>query len=337
MRARRGFPIIRRSIEDRLHCEVAAAIVGGAIIGGVASGVAGNEAADAQTDAARAAGNTELTMDARNRADLAPYREVGGMALSQLANGLGIAAPRTEAQRNAQQPVVVGDASLPAGTTTRPLGGGRYEVVYNGQTVGNLVPGGKNGRFLSNGTPLPTLDTTNPQALTAPSTASADTAGGTAFGDFNRDFTLADFQKDPGYQFRMDEGEKGLERSAAATTGVLNGGTLKALQRYGQDYASGEYSNAYARFNNDRTQRFNRLSALAGTGQTATNTTATLGTNAANNIAETQLQTGNVRAANAINTGNAINGATSSLGQFYLQQQYMGGYGRSGGQLPMVP
>lgn len=161
-----------------------------------------------------------------------------------------------------------------------------------------------------------------------------------AGGDFNRDFTIADFQKDPGYQFRMDEGQRALERSAASRGGLLNGGTLRAIQRYGQDYSSGEYSNAYARFNNDRTQRFNRLSALAGTGQTATNTTAALGTNAANNIAESQLQAGNARAAQAINQGNAVNDVTSSLGQFYLQQQYKNsgaaaGGGRSvGGMVP---
>ena len=42
---------------------------------------------------------------------------------------------------------------------------------------------------------------------------SAGTAPG---GDFNRDFTLADFNRDPGYQFRMDEGMRGIEGSAAA-------------------------------------------------------------------------------------------------------------------------
>lgn len=142
-------------------------------------------------------------------------------------------------------------------------------------------------------------------------------------GEFNRNFTLADFNKDPGYQFRMDEGQKALERSAAAGGGLLSGGTGKALQQYGQDYASGEYSNAYNRFNNDQTTRFNRLSALAGTGQTATNTLATLGASTAANIGENDLQKGNAQAAGYIGQGNAINNGISSLGNFYLQQQYM--------------
>lgn len=88
-------------------------------------------------------------------------------------------------------------------------------------------------------------------------------------GDFQRDFTMADFQKDPGYDFRMQEGQKALERSAAARGGLQSGGTLKALSRYGQDYASNEYQNAYTRFNADRDRRFSRLSSLAGLGYNA--------------------------------------------------------------------
>lgn len=142
-------------------------------------------------------------------------------------------------------------------------------------------------------------------------------------GEFNRNFTIADFQKDPGYQFRMDQGQQALERSAAAGGGLLSGGTGKALTQYGQDYASGEYSNAYNRFNNDQTTRFNRLSALAGTGQTATNTLATLGAQTSANIGENYLQKGNAQAAGYIGQGNAINNGISSLGNFYLQQQYL--------------
>jgi hypothetical protein len=142
-------------------------------------------------------------------------------------------------------------------------------------------------------------------------------------GEFNRNFTLQDFQKDPGYQFRMDQGQQALERSAAARGGLISGGTGKALTEYGQDYASGEYSNAYNRFNNDQTTRFNRLSALAGTGQTATNTIGTLGAQTAANIGENYLQAGNARAAGYVNQGNAINNGVSSLGNFYLQQQYL--------------
>jgi hypothetical protein len=46
-------------------------------------------------------------------------------------------------------------------------------------------------------------------------------------------FGMAQFQADPGYGFRMSEGMKALERSAAARGGLLSGATLKGIQRSG--------------------------------------------------------------------------------------------------------
>lgn len=152
------------------------------------------------------------------------------------------------------------------------------------------------------------------------------TSGLAPGGQFNRNFTLADFNKDPGYQFRMDQGSRALQASAAARGGLLSGGTLKSLDRYGQDYASNEYGNAYSRFNNDQSTRFNRLSALAGTGQTATGTIAQLGANAANNISSNYIGAGNAAASGYVGQANAVNSGISSLGNFYLQQQYMNRY-----------
>lgn len=58
-------------------------------------------------------------------------------------------------------------------------------------------------------------------------------------------------QNDPGYQFRLKQGEQALESSAAAR-GLLNtGGTLKDVLQYGQDYASGEFKNVYDRARSD--------------------------------------------------------------------------------------
>lgn len=63
------------------------------------------------------------------------------------------------------------------------------------------------------------------------------------------------YEADPGYAFRLSEGLKALERSAAARGGLLSGGTGKALQRYGQDLASQEYGNAFERFQRERAAR----------------------------------------------------------------------------------
>lgn len=52
---------------------------------------------------------------------------------------------------------------------------------------------------------------------------------------------------DPGYDFRMNEGMKALQRSAAAKGSLLTGGTAKAMTQYGQDYGSNEYDKIYNR------------------------------------------------------------------------------------------
>jgi len=66
------------------------------------------------------------------------------------------------------------------------------------------------------------------------------------------------FMTDPGYNFRIGEGQRAIERGAAAAGGLLSGGYGRRLTRYAQDYASNEYTNVY-----------NRISAIAGIGQTA--------------------------------------------------------------------
>lgn len=142
-------------------------------------------------------------------------------------------------------------------------------------------------------------------------------------GEFDGSFTLADFTADPGYEFRRGEGMRGVETSAAARGGLLSGGTLKALARYNQNFASNEYSNAYNRWNNDQTTRFNRLSSLAGIGQTATRDVATLGGNMASAVSNNVLAGANARASGYVGVGNAINQGVSAYTNYQLGQQYL--------------
>jgi hypothetical protein len=60
------------------------------------------------------------------------------------------------------------------------------------------------------------------------------------------------FQSDPGYQFRLQEGMNAIQGSAAARGNALSGSTLKALQKYGQNLASDEMQNAYNRYQDQR-------------------------------------------------------------------------------------
>lgn len=54
-------------------------------------------------------------------------------------------------------------------------------------------------------------------------------------------------ENDPGFQARLAEGQKALERSAAARGTLLTGGTMKDLNRFAQDYASNEFANVVNR------------------------------------------------------------------------------------------
>jgi hypothetical protein len=109
-------------------------------------------------------------------------------------------------------------------------------------------------------------------------------------------FGMEQFQQDPGYAFRMSEGMKGIERSAAARGGLLSGATLKGIQRYGQDLGSQEYTNAFNRYQTERNARLNPLQSLAGIGQTSTNQLVAGGQNYANAAGEAMGAAGQARA-----------------------------------------
>lgn len=169
---------------------------------------------------------------------------------------------------------------------------------------------------------------------TAVNRLGAGVAAGGEFGAVTPFDFRYDQNTDPGYGFRFSEGMKGLERGAAARGGLLSGATLRGVTRYGQDMGSQEYQNAFNRYTTgfnantgERNQLFNRLSGVAGTGQTAVNQIGAQGANMASNI-------GNAYMTNAANTGNAAmaaagirnsayGGASNVLGRMY------GNYGRS--------
>ena len=139
-----------------------------------------------------------------------------------------------------------------------------------------------------------------------------------------QDFGMAQFQADPGYAFRMSEGMKGLERSAAARGGLLSGSAMKGIQRFGQDLASQEYQNAFNRYGIERERRMAPLQSLAGVGQTTSQQLGAAGTGFANTM-------GNIGMANATNQGNARMARASAYGDTINQLARLYGgsnYGR---------
>lgn len=88
-------------------------------------------------------------------------------------------------------------------------------------------------------------------------------------GSLTRRFTEANLEKDDGYKFRLQEGERALNRQNNAAVGIFSGRQLRDAQRYGQNFAMGEYDRARARWNEDLDRRYEKFFGLANLGQTA--------------------------------------------------------------------
>lgn len=139
------------------------------------------------------------------------------------------------------------------------------------------------------------------------------------YGKYARDFGTADFEADPGYAFRQAEGMKALERSAAARGGLMSGSAMKGIQRFGQDLASQEYSNAFNRYQINRSNQINPLQSMMGAGQSATNTMTGAAGQAGQNQASNLYNAGAARASGYVGSANALAGALGSVGKSAMQ------------------
>lgn len=131
-------------------------------------------------------------------------------------------------------------------------------------------------------------------------------------------FGMEQFQADPGYGFRLSQGTKALERSAAARGGLISGNTGGALQNYGQGLASQEYQNAFNRYGEERNRMLNPLQTLAGVGQTATNQLGAAGQNYATGAGSAYGAAGQALASGYMGGANAVAGG---VGQYMNYQQ----------------
>ncbi|HXJ75985.1 MAG TPA: hypothetical protein VNM37_24225, partial [Candidatus Dormibacteraeota bacterium] len=80
-------------------------------------------------------------------------------------------------------------------------------------------------------------------------TAGADATGklATLADTMGKGFTASDMVKyDPGYQFRLDQGQRAMQAKAQAMG--VSSGTLKALSNYNQNAAASEYGSAFNRW-----------------------------------------------------------------------------------------
>lgn len=136
-------------------------------------------------------------------------------------------------------------------------------------------------------------------------------------------FGMDQFQKDPGYAFRLSEGQKALERSAAARAGLQSGSALKAAARFGQDYGSQEYQNAFNRYQVERQARLGPLQSLAGVGQTTAQQLGAQGMQMAGNVGDLMTSGAAARASGYVGGANALSSALGQGLNYYQGQQML--------------
>lgn len=245
------------------------AVAAASVVGGVLSSNAAKKGASAQSQANNAAIAEQQRQYDQSRQDLAPWRTAGSNALAQMQTELGLTSPTA--------PV--------SGTETS--GPGFDPSMYNWDWNGGWAYGGANGKT------NPGFDYRGnvPANTTAANSSTAPVSG---------------FKATPGYEFVRSEGQRGLERSAAARGGAFSGNALRALDTFNNGLASQEYNNYY-----------NRLAALSGTGQTATTNTAELGANAASRIGGYLQDSGMARASGIAGANNAWGQTITSLASIY--------------------
>jgi hypothetical protein len=134
------------------------------------------------------------------------------------------------------------------------------------------------------------------------------------YGSFTKPFDAEEFYKyqDPGYWFRLQQGEQGVRNAAAAGSGALSGAALKDLLGYNQDMASTEYGNAFNRYQTTQGNIFSRLMGIAGLGQNAAAGVGNQGTALAGNAGQFLSNAGTATGSGIVGGANAITGGATN-------------------------
>lgn len=275
-------------------------------IAGVAAGIWGSgKAADAAEQSANQQNALSERIYGQQRADQMPYMQSGYNALNAYNRAMGL--PSVDTTVTSQMSGPGGLRMIPEqfrgkGILVDAEGNGYIQAV-SGSNAGQLIPIGQ--KFPQYAAPKPAAGGTG--TGTAPATGE-DRYGG--------------FYASPGYRFRLDEGSRAYDRSAAARGMLLSGAQVKAQTRYGQGVASDEFGN-YT----------NRLAAIAGLGQTGVQGAGNAASNYAVNAGNALGNQGMARASSYLGTANTISSAANGFfaaAPYLFRPRGSTGIGRSG-------
>lgn len=253
-----------------------------------------------------------------------PYYQAGTQGLNELMMRLGLGSGTATGNRTQEQ---IRSSLAPSYTNTSTAGGLKPYQTYNdngylderfqqdGTTIRSITdPTGKKSyynlgqggnltgdaltKFLTANQSVQSTDNAGLDAAVQRELAAQGAAGNAAqsnplYGSLLKNFDMNSYQADPGYQFRLAEGNKALERNLNARGKTYSPEAIKALTEYNSGMASQEYGNAYNRFTNDQGNIYNRLAGIAGIGQTATQSLAQNGQNYGNAAGELYTGMGN--------------------------------------------
>lgn len=256
---------------------------------------AAKKAANQQTAAAQDSNQLNWNMFQQNRQDQEPFRQAGLAGMNEYLANLGL--PQQQIQ--AQAPIPSGMSGVdPNAAAAAAYLKANPDVAASSFRSNPLAHFEQYGRAEGRawGAPAQKPPTVAPTPAKTPAQTQQD--------------AFAKFRSTPGYQFGLDEGTKAVQASAAARGGLNSGATLKALQRYGTNYADQQGYTPY----------MNRLASLAGMAQTSTNTTGAQGAQVAQNMGNNLINAGNARAQGTYDSANAWSNfgqqAIGALGQW---------------------
>lgn len=169
----------------------------------------------------------------------------GSPVASGPATGGGYLEQNPDVAQFAEQAVAQGftPEGWSGGVIDSPEEAAQYHYETYGQQEGRQMPMGPGQQG-----PIDYTTAERPNAPTAPQFERPDAV---QFGDYgqapNMESFFSNFQADPGYQFRLNEGLRGVNAASAAMGKLRSGDAAKALQARGEGLASQEYGNWFNR------------------------------------------------------------------------------------------
>jgi hypothetical protein len=308
---------------------------GSSLLGGALAASGASDAASTQAGAARDAAALQKQMFDQQMAGQEPYRQAGLAGQNRLMELLGLRMPAQSGVGGA--PYMRSDAELRNALAGQFTTAPSYGVVGPDATMG-MTAGGIDEAGLSRAMAAARQGDQNAMNNYQPPQGAA--AGQSAdFGRYARDFSLADFEKDPGYQAELDMiGKQGEEiRRYYAKRGLLqSAGTSNALFENAQRRARLGYGDAFNRYQTNRSNQLQPLGNLMASGQSAASNQGSVAGQYGTNAGNLMMQGGQATAAGQLGVGNTINNALGTMASSYQNQQNFTDYlNRMGNRSPV--